>query len=441
MVERKVPEQFIKEFIKSLPKEFTLTYQQFYPILDAVLYIHIDNFFKNVHNIEEEKTRLRFYYSHIKRSFKKDVQDAFSNPDSKKRKILGPQFMNNKNNDSSLKLHEEALLDRVVEWSKNSKSLAYEFPLFTNLIKPRLEKALSNDILAKLIGYIETYYSGSKEFIFNKSTSYLISHAFFGDGINLDSHAHKESISVFQNEVTETDYFNNRISLFNEDDARIFNNLYNHTFSQLLSKKVVRMSISDLTYFTYGNRFTKNKNRVKERLLNMHRYGIRRSYYNDKKQHIEERIVFLPEVRVIEDHNSLEVEVEFSTTLRENLLTNLMVNYSSISATPEHHFQTKYSYLLLQLILEKRVLTQIEKTEDFSVDITYEQINEKIHFPTNIDLYSLLQPALEELKLLSEYLLDYRISNTAIHLKLKAITSDEILFIKDATSKINMEPT
>lgn len=432
MNEKKVPSQFIDEFIKYLPRELINAYSKCYPMLDNMLHYHINDFFSNVNNIAEEKMRIYQYYYYIKRSYLKDVEKAIEGKPTSKKSILG---IIPKKYELTPEKYYQDILQLVNTWSKEATTQAYQFPLFFNLSPTRIEKGFCNDIMFNLIEYIDNYYSGSKEFIFNKSTAYLISSAFFGEGSYYDQND-PSNTSIFENEQPVANYYNNKINLFKEDDAKILNNLINYTFSQLLSSRTVRMSISELTKCTYGNRFTKNKERVKERLLNMYRYGIKRSYINDLDQHIEERIVFLPEVRLIEDQHLCDVEIEFSTTLRKNLLTNLMVNYSSAYAIPGHQYKTNYAYLLLQIVLEQRVISQTIKSQDFEVDIPYDTIKQKIHFPADVDIIAAVQPALEELKQSSEYLIDYKLNASSVLVKLKAITDDEINFMTDTKKKI-----
>lgn len=398
-----VPQAFYDAFYAYLPPSMVAFYTDILHIdFKVVTMPIIDDYLENDTLADREK-RYQYYY-YIKRKHTKD----------------------------NLKNHQ--LIDKITGWSTNNDSLIFQFPHPEILTKMQLEKGILYDTQTMLTRFIDDRYSGNKHLIHFKSTSYLISSAFFGGGKEANPATDEDvDLSVFENpqvpEVKESS-----IKLFTEDDARLINHLFNLSFEQLLHQKTVEFKLVDLTQSYYGNVFSKNKAKVKERLLRLNRYGIRRHYVADDGKKVDESLTFIPHIKIEQDKKDITVHVEFSAALRTKLIEHSVVRYLSSTDDHKDKYKSPYAYLINQLLLEKRFLYSDTDKETFTLQIPFTELTTRIQFDQGTFNKDLLA-ALKEIKTEADHLVDYRIQADSINCTLTVISKHEIDFLKNASQK------
>ncbi|MBI9015031.1 MAG: hypothetical protein JEZ08_22560 [Clostridiales bacterium] len=417
---QKVPDKFLNDFINILPQ--SLVHEINSRKLDITTFVkeQVEEYYNSEKTNNDIKKASDLYHSRNKRKLYDSTLEAFhGNP--KNRKILGDYGEVFRNGIDSLDDKGKELyrqwLEELDHWKQNYHSLITEFVFFNNISKTQQQNSLKKDLLKVLLNYVNQKYSGFREFIYDKSTSAILDHNFFG---------HPKMVGQNTSIVTrgESQLSYDHVTLFSEHDAKVFNACYHLGFNDMLHSNTMYIDASDVSQYIYGNRAQKNKLKVIESIDRLGKVGYKGIIDNDDIRFSDE-FFFFQRTSILEEKRKSGkraiARIVLNDEYRKHVLKNLTLSFNqSYNQIP---LNVKYSFLLNQYILSIRnkVLTDNTITHRISM----EELKKHINFSEKENIKQVLSSALDSLKVPETYLEDYSLTNDVLILYIEGVDNSE----------------
>lgn len=415
-----VPDKFYSDFISILPKELLeeINYQKYN--LEIYVKENVDEYYSSKKTNVQLSTSSNSYHSNNKMKLYSATLEAF-NGNVKHKSMLGAYSEVFKNGLAGLDIKGEGLhtqwLIEIKQWRHDYHSLMINFSFFRNLSKTQQINGLKKDIRKVLIHYVNVHYSGLREFVYNKSTSSILDHNFFGHPKDM-----YDNLDVIIRGTSKLSY--DHVKLFSEHDAKVFNACYHLGFNDLLHSTTMLVDISDVTQYIYGNRAMENKESVIESIGRLADVGYTAVLDNEDLRY-SDKFYFFQRISIIQEKRTRGkasiARIVLSEAYREHTLKTLSLSYNqSYKYIPLH---TKYSFLLNQYILKVR--TEILTVPHIEHIVAIDELRTHINFSGNENIIDVLSSALDNLKESETYLENYEIDQNRLILYIEGVDTSE----------------